>query len=281
MTPNPTVKPMEELKPCPFCGHWATTHYDETTDWWEAVCMGPTCVAGILGSMDKAEAIAAWNRRVSVQQEAGKVCMELNEGAEDSGAPDGVTNRCYNPRPCPIHDAKQEAGEALSGEGTCGLFHCPLDEARRLMPSIPWADAPLHAGVDYIVDVKVHKLMPGQWPCIPNWHCDFIPRDPETLVERPDLIDGDEEPMFMWLSGPPFTEFRDGREIPARTWIEFTQMDEHRGIVATEHCWRTFARIAPAPLVRAGLPREQVPAPPSERIRRHTQVYLDAERFKW
>ena len=28
----------------------------------------------------------------------------------------------------------------------------------------------------YVWDVKVHMLMPGQYPCIPNWHYDNIPR---------------------------------------------------------------------------------------------------------
>jgi hypothetical protein len=29
---------------------------------------------------------------------------------------------------------------------------------------------------DFTWDVKVHMLMPAQWPCIPNWHYDNVPR---------------------------------------------------------------------------------------------------------
>lgn len=29
---------------------------------------------------------------------------------------------------------------------------------------------------DFIWDVKVHMLMPSQFPCIPNWHYENIPR---------------------------------------------------------------------------------------------------------
>jgi hypothetical protein len=169
---------------------------------------------------------------------------------------------------------------ARSNRGSdCGLFHCPLEEARELMPELPWDESPILDGVEYIVDVKVHKLMPNQWPCIPNWHGDFVPRDPVTLQERPDLIDPVQ--MFMWLSGPPFTEFRDGRKVRAREWIPFTQYDVHRGVAATEHCWRTFIRIAPADVMRVGLPNEEIPAPPEQWVRRHTQVYLDVNGFRW
>jgi hypothetical protein len=171
-------------------------------------------------------------------------------------------------------------------EKSCGLFHCPLGEAYTLMPSIPWGDIPFEDDDtddplnDYIVDVKIHKLMPEQWPCIPNWHCDFIPRDPNTLVEDYSKANTDRR-MFMWLSGPPLTEFKDGRKIIPKTWEAFTQADMHRGMPAIEHCWRTFVRVAPIDIVMAGLPKESIPAPPDQWIRRHAQVYLDVNKFKW
>lgn len=178
--------------------------------------------------------------------------------------------------------------EAVNGlreaaKGACGLFHVPLANAREIMPDLPWDEAPVREGVEYIADVKVHMLMPGQWPCIPNWHQDFVPRDPETLEERPDLLGPDNPPMLLWLSGPPLTEFKDEgiSAVPARTWVEFTQFDEHRGVAATEHGWRTFIRLTPVEVMREGLPHEVIPAPPEKWIRRHTQVYLDAENFKW
>lgn len=123
----------------------------------------------------------------------------------------------------------------------------------------------------FLVDVKVHMLMPGQWPCIPNWHTDFCPRNEKgikVLSERDPKYR-----MYMWLSGPPFTEFKDGREVIPETWIEFNQFDEHRGTQATEHGWRMFVRVAPVEIAPN--------YPPEMWIRRHSQVYLDSETFNW
>ena len=117
-------------------------------------------------------------------------------------------------------------------------------------------------------------LMPGQWPCIPNWHFDLVPR----VKGKQDfsLIDPSKR-MHLWLSGPPLTEFRSERgeirQVEPRKWFTFTQMDEHRGVMATDHTWRVFIRVAPVELLPV--------APQQSWIRRHSQVYLDAETFKW
>ena len=158
----------------------------------------------------------------------------------------------------------------------CGLRSAPLAHAEKLMPEIApilwsapamcWKDP-----YDYVVDVKVHMLMPGQWPCIPNWHTDFCPRDGEGN-KLPELRDK-KHLMWLWLSGPPYTEFRDGREITPMTWIPFTQFDEHRGTQSEEHCWRMFIRLAPAEIA----PR----VTDGDYLRRHTQVYLDSDNFTW
>lgn len=29
---------------------------------------------------------------------------------------------------------------------------------------------------DGVIDVKIHMLMPNQYPCIPNWHYDLVPQ---------------------------------------------------------------------------------------------------------
>lgn len=124
----------------------------------------------------------------------------------------------------------------------------------------------------YRYDVKVHMLMPGQWPCIPGWHCDFVPRDEDKTL-RPDLIDDDAPPMYLWVSGHPLTEFRDTGLVPAGAWVPFTQRDEHRGRKSEQHTWRLFIRAAhesiipPHALEIAGL-------------RRHCQVYTEPD-FDW
>lgn len=56
---------------------------------------------------------------------------------------------------------------------------------------------------DFIFDVKVHMLMPGQYPCIPNWHYDNVPRvnnKQDFDLVRPDL------PMYLWASNAPQTK---------------------------------------------------------------------------
>lgn len=153
-----------------------------------------------------------------------------------------------------------------------GLIKCPIARIETLMPEL-WPiiqEAPLPHR-DYVADIKVHMLMPGMYPCIPNWHYDLIPRD-----KNKNQIWSDVDPsakMFLWLSGPPFTEFRDGRKVEAQKWIEFTQLDEHRGTPATSFCWRVFIRLAPRSIYE--------PNKGDKVLRRHSQVYLDAQNFKW
>lgn len=124
---------------------------------------------------------------------------------------------------------------------------------------------------DFIWDVKVHMLMPNQYPCIPNWHFDNIPRvnnKQDFDKVRPD------KPMYLWLSGHPLTEFRNGGVIAEKTWVRFTQEDEHRGTMSEKFTWRGFIRATHkdiAPMNRVG-----------DNVRRfHSQVYLDANSFVW
>jgi len=155
----------------------------------------------------------------------------------------------------------------------CGLFRCPLDVAPALMPELEplFSYAPRYQQERAIVDVKIHMLMPGQWPCIPNWHYDFTPRDSQG-IKQPEKRDRANK-MHVLLSGPPYTEFRDGRTLHPWQWSEFTQFDEHRGSVSTDHCWRLFARVVPESLCPA--------APATQWVRRHCQVYLDSQNFEW
>ena len=64
----------------------------------------------------------------------------------------------------------------------CGVILSTMDQTLALMPEAsrvlhqlkpiedPWWE-------EHLIDIKVHMLMPGMWPCIPNWHRDFLKRD--------------------------------------------------------------------------------------------------------
>ena len=96
---------------------------------------------------------------------------------------------------------------AVLEAGHCGLFRAPLHLAAQLMPSMAELieSVPVVDPARYELDIKVHMLMAGQYPCIPNWHTDMVDRDETGL--RFDLIADDEEPMLLWISDGPETEF--------------------------------------------------------------------------
>lgn len=151
-----------------------------------------------------------------------------------------------------------------------GIHQAPFSEVLRLMPDLagPLADFPEIPDM-FTWDVKVHMLMPRQYPCIPNWHVDNVPRDRDGRQEfdhiQPHL------PMYLWLSGSPLTEFRTGY-VRAQTWVRFTQQDEHRGTASDGFKWRCFIRASHKNI----LPPKSGPW-----LRRHTQVYLDENTYKW
>lgn len=154
-----------------------------------------------------------------------------------------------------------------------GLFHCPFEACFGLMPELAeifnsFPSTAQYPRYRYVVDVKVHMLMPGMWPCIPNWHKDLIPRD-VNLTEQPEKINHDV--MYAWISGEPLTEFEYGKIAP-RKWIAFTQNDKHRGTQATEHGWRVFIRAVPDTIMKS--------APSKQWLRRQIQVYVEPD-FIW
>ena len=168
-----------------------------------------------------------------------------------------------------------------------GVMLCDIQKAYELMPEIkPIIEELVNSGKlefdadEYVVDVKVHMLMPDQYPCIPNWHCDFVPRDKELRL-RPDLITG--EKMYLWVSGEPRTEFRNPpNKINTGNyeWVEFTQKDSHRGVKSTIRTWRCFIRLTPKRLI-VDRPTGNKDDSHRGELRRHSQVYLDAKNFNW
>ncbi|WP_419810787.1 hypothetical protein [Bacterioplanoides sp.] len=158
----------------------------------------------------------------------------------------------------------------------CGVHQASFLQLAELMPDVlkllkDFPENPL----DFTWDVKVHMLMPGQFPCVPNWHYDNIPR--VNNVKDFSRVQQD-KPMYLWLSGAPLTEFRnpDGttRFISPKTWNRFTQKDEHRGTASVEFGWRGFIRATHKDI----LPANHAGTDP---LRRHSQVYLDANNFSW
>lgn len=160
-----------------------------------------------------------------------------------------------------------------------GVMLCTIKQTLELMPEVSpiLEDVYPHLEFDkenYLVDVKVHMLMPGEYPCIPNWHRDFVPRDKDRK-QIPGNISG--EKMYLWISGEPYTEFIDKgavKPIKDSEWKIFTQRDVHRGVASNIHTWRCFIRLIPSKFVHPGTLNIGT-------IRRHSQVYLDANKFKW
>ena len=87
---------------------------------------------------------------------------------------------------------------------------CSFGQTIELMPEVkpmldslvPHLELPVE---DYVVDVKVHMLMPEEYPCIPNWHRDFVPRDKDLKHLYKDISG---EKMYLWVSGEPKTEWK-------------------------------------------------------------------------
>jgi hypothetical protein len=158
-----------------------------------------------------------------------------------------------------------------------GVMLCTLEQTKELMPEvIPvlMELEPEDSWDNYLIDVKVHMLMPEQYPCIPNWHFDFLPRDSEGERIKGAVSD---KKMYMWLSAPPLTLYKDASgeyTKPAQQWHSFTQRDLHRGQKSEDHVWRCFIRVIPKEFVHDTTINVG-------KQRRHIQVYADSRKFKW
>jgi hypothetical protein len=151
----------------------------------------------------------------------------------------------------------------------CGVHQAPIQVVQELMPDLQSVLDTFPDSHDHFTwDVKVHMLMPRQYPCVPNWHVDNVPR--VNGIQRFDLVRLD-APMYCWISGAPLTQFKHGFLTPER-WHRFTQADEHRGTAASEFCWRGFIRATHQSIMT---PKK------SGHLRRHCQVYLDANTYQW
>ena len=163
-----------------------------------------------------------------------------------------------------------------------GTFLCTPTRVVELMPEVqPILTAVyphLQYGPDnYMVDVKVHMLTPGMYPCIPNYHCDFLPRDIDKKHTKEELKLDDW--MYLFVSGEPKTEYKSYREkfttANGDEWTSINQRDVHRGVASKIHTWRCFIRLIPKWFVHPGTKN-------IGELRRHSQVYLsDPDTFGW
>jgi len=160
----------------------------------------------------------------------------------------------------------------------CGLRKSSYEQLIHLMPDLKTIIESFPENpYDFYWDVKVHMLMPDQYPCIPNWHYDNVPRDTDGNQDWSKVDYA--KPMYLWVSGNPLTQFREpsGRiwKVPPKTWVKFKQKDEHRGTISKEFNWRGFIRATHKD-IESKNPKEN-----HNPIRRHSQVYLDSANFTW
>jgi len=146
------------------------------------------------------------------------------------------------------------------------------------------------------IDTRSHMLMPGQYPCIPGWHCDFKQVAPDGTQVHDEDTDASTRHLLCTSPGAP-TDFLLDRDVevsvPRLTWgevdryvcraepacasyepgtlIEFDANELHRGSPHTgEPChWRYFFR---ATQFAPGDPRRGAYA---NEIRTQVQVYCD------
>jgi len=160
-----------------------------------------------------------------------------------------------------------------------GVMLCTIKDTMKFMPEtvpmlkslVPFLEHDLDS---YLVDVKVHMLMPDQYPCIPNWHRDFVPRGYD-LKQDTSAITGDL--MYIWISGAPFTEYKttQGKVGNEHKWTVINQNDFHRGVKSEIHTWRCFIRVIPKWFVHPTTINIGT-------LRRHSQIYIDKpEKFRW
>lgn len=127
---------------------------------------------------------------------------------------------------------------------------------------------------DWIIDSRVHMLMEGFYPCIPGWHHDDVPRNTPNGQPNYDNPDYKAIHRMALIGKSSFTQFlnasstmpapREGQKtygywnriIEDETFdewiytaksgevIDFTWQDFHRGMPATESCWRWFIRAS-------------------------------------
>lgn len=140
-----------------------------------------------------------------------------------------------------------------------------------------------------VIDTRSHMLMPGQYPCIPGWHLDSIPRkhgQPDITTNRPlcrhylcvvgisamtEFLDtafdpGKYDPQNVYASCNEQLNRMEIISTRVKSGLVYRFGDRawHQGTPATERCWRWFVRAS------FGDGRS-----PRNEIRTQTQVYAN------
>ena len=188
--------------------------------------------------------------------------------------------------------------KAISGEPM--LFSSSVDFAidnggpltRLAIAALPMTAPP--RGLHAVIDTRSHMLMPGQYPAIPGWHCDAVPRpNGQPDFARLDVRqrhytvtvaeDGRHMPMVEFFA-PQGCPAVDLRYTPMCVWaslnetingldeiyirygehgdvMEFSSLVPHRAQSSPGRGWRWFFRLS------------YMEKPPKNEIRRQVQVY--------
>jgi hypothetical protein len=145
------------------------------------------------------------------------------------------------------------------------------------------------AGYHPVIDTKVVQLMPGQYPCIPGWHCDGVIR--KARGEQPDLntlnehvmhyvcsfcsedtsktsvmldsINLDVDENNVWSSVNEQVKPNRVKHLRSGQVGMFTRDRLHQGTPATKRCWRYFFRLSFYHM------------PAMNQLRKQVQVYTD------
>lgn len=145
-------------------------------------------------------------------------------------------------------------------------------------------------GYHPVIDTKSVNLMPGQYPCIPGWHCDGVIRadqhsQPDLSTLADDIkhytcciaenkdIPGTEfttnpinltvDPDHVWASVDEQMKVYRGKNAKSCQIIKFSRGDLHRGPAAENRGWRYFFRLSFYHM------------PAMNRLRNQVQIYTD------
>ncbi len=144
-------------------------------------------------------------------------------------------------------------------------------------------------GYHPVIDTKVVNLMPGQYPCIPGWHCDGVIRKDKnsqpqlSTINEPihhfictmstsseegteiadEVIELDCDSKRLWQSVDAQLQNYEGTKLQNNQIATFTRDRLHRGAAAKNRCWRYFFRLSFYHM------------PAMNEIRNQVQIYTD------